>query len=49
MAIITYLSNNNIPKRIYLLISSIHTDGEKYRIFSVKTETDTNTTIHKMN
>ena len=42
------LRRNKISESIDSVLSSLHIGGSKYRIYSSKTETATNITIHKM-
>ena len=44
----TDLKSNNFPESIDSFIYSLHIGGTKYRIYSRKIETSTNTTIHKI-
>ena len=44
-----YIRSHNIPESGYLILLSLHIGREKCRIYSIKTETDTNITIQRMN
>ena len=43
-----YLRNKNIPESRDSVIPSLHIDGTKYRIFSIKIDAAKNITIHEM-
>ena len=43
-----YLVRNNILQSIFLILSYLRIGGAKYRIYSQKTETATNITVHKI-
>ena len=48
LVVTTDFSSNNIMESTYSILSSLHIGVVKYRIYSIKTETATNITIHKM-
>ena len=39
---------NNSHESRYFFLYSLHNSGTKYRIYSIRTETSTNITIHKI-